>query len=172
MQVHWMHLGMELTESLHWGKHVGSISAKAKILSAFLTRNLKGCPAVTVQSHCYRSLVRPVLEYLSALWDPAHQQNLSDTVEMVQRRTGRTIYGFERTTSASTLARQLHAETPSDRRKVDKLTLMYKIMNTGLVSDIPASPLLKPTSRFTCTSGQQRKTQVTYCKNGMHLNSS
>ena len=65
------YLGVELTESLHWGKQVKAAVAKANGLSAFTYRNLKGCSAV-VQTHCFKGLARPVLEYAFVVWDP-HQ---------------------------------------------------------------------------------------------------
>jgi hypothetical protein len=36
---------------------------------AFACRNLKGCPT-QVQVYCYKALLRPVLAYASAVWDP------------------------------------------------------------------------------------------------------
>ena len=55
-------LGLELTENLNWGKHIQSTAAKANKVSSFAYRDLKGCPPA-VQTHCYKGLVRPVLEY-------------------------------------------------------------------------------------------------------------
>ena len=58
-------LRLELTENLNWGKHIQSTAAKANKVSSFAYRDLKGCPPA-VQTHCYKGLVRPVLEY--SLW--------------------------------------------------------------------------------------------------------
>ena len=58
------YLGVEIASNLSWGAHVASITAKANRASGFVYRNLKGTPKV-VQTHCYKALVRPVLEYAS-----------------------------------------------------------------------------------------------------------
>jgi hypothetical protein len=68
------HLGVNITNNLHWGNDVWSVAAKATTISAFTHRNLKGC-TTNVQTHCYRIMVRPILEYASSVWDP-HQQGL------------------------------------------------------------------------------------------------
>ena len=62
------YLGIQLTGGLHWGKHAQSTAAKANRTSVFTSRNLKGCPP-QVDSHCYKGLVRLVLEYASVMWD-------------------------------------------------------------------------------------------------------
>ena len=75
------YLGVELTENLHCGKHIQSTVATANKVSTFAYRNLKGCPPAD-QTHCYKGLVHPVLEYASVVWDP-HQHHLKSTLEMV-----------------------------------------------------------------------------------------
>ena len=100
------YLGVELTKNLSWGKHVQSITNKANKTSAFVYRNLRGSPR-TVQTACYKTLVRPTLEYASPVWDP-HQQNLTNDIEKVQRRAARRICSdFRPTTSASALFTKL-----------------------------------------------------------------
>ena len=73
------YLGVELTNNLNWSKHIHTITAKANKTSAFIWRNLKGCP-VSTQIKCYKVLVRPLLEYASVVWDP-HQQTLTHELE-------------------------------------------------------------------------------------------
>ena len=76
------YLGVELKENLHWENHTQSTAAKSDKVSAFAYRNLKEC-LTAVQTHCYKGLVRPMLEYASVVWDP-HQQHLKSTLEIVQ----------------------------------------------------------------------------------------
>ena len=66
------YLGVELTETLHWGKHMQSTTVKTNKVSAFPYRNLKRCPTA-VQTNCYKDLIHPVLEYASVVWDPCQQ---------------------------------------------------------------------------------------------------
>ena len=122
------YLGVNITEKLHWGTHVQSIAAKANRACAFVQRNLKGC-STRIQTHCYKSLARPILEYASTVWDP-HQQHLISKLEMTQRRAARRIlqdYGLK--TSASALVAQLQLEPLHHRRAINKVTTVYKIVN-------------------------------------------
>ena len=54
--------GVELIENLYSGKHILLTATKNNGVSAFAYANPRGCPSA-VQTHCYKGLVRPVLEY-------------------------------------------------------------------------------------------------------------
>merc|ERR1711867_13262 len=101
------YLGVEICHNLSWRKHAEAVVSRANRASAFVTRNLQGCPE-QVQAHCFRGMVRPVLEYASSVWDP-HQQYLINSLESVQRRTARRIVrDFSPTTSCSELLSRLN----------------------------------------------------------------
>ncbi|KAL8587797.1 hypothetical protein ACOMHN_021015 [Nucella lapillus] len=160
------YLGVEIHEKLHWGNHIHSITARANRTSAFVYRNLKGCPP-EIQTHCYKGLVRPVLEYASPVWDP-YQKDLKKCLELVQRRAARRIlHDFSPKSSATALVRKLGLQTLKDRRQIDKAALIYKIFH-GLV-DVPSNKVLKPTTRS--TRGQQTKFQVPHSNVNAHLHS-
>ncbi|KAL8599837.1 hypothetical protein ACOMHN_038410 [Nucella lapillus] len=160
------YLGVEIHEKLHWGNHIHSITARANRTSAFVYRNLKGCPPV-IQTHCYKGLVRPVLEYASPVWDP-YQKYLKKCLELVQRRAARRIlHDFSPKSSATALVRKLGLQTLKDRRQIDKAALIYNIFH-GLV-DVPSNKVLKPTTRS--TRGQQTKFQVPHSNVNAHLHS-
>jgi len=55
----------------------------------FLHRNLKCCPA-HMKASCYKSLVVPIIEYGSTVWDP-HLQKDINKVEKIQRRAARFV---------------------------------------------------------------------------------
>ena len=159
------YLGVELTSHLNWSSHVSNTTAKANKTSAFVYRNLKGCPT-PVQTHCYKSLVRPVMEYASPVWDP-HQGYLSDMLENVQKRSARRItHNFDRDTDSSGLVEQLGLQPLRERRQIDKVTALYKILN-GLV-DI--KPPAKINFKDSITRGADKKIQ--YSRNnkncGLH----
>ena len=59
-------------------------------MKGFLQRNLKHCPT-SIKARCYSSMIRPILEYASAIWSPYTQRNV-DLVEAVQRRSVRFIF--------------------------------------------------------------------------------
>ena len=151
------HLGVELTENFHWGKHIQSSAAKANKVSVFAYRNLKECPAA-VQTHCYKGLVRPVLEYACVVLGP-HQQHLESTLEMVQQWSAHCILDdFNPTSSASALVAQLQLENLlQSKRMSDKVLHDVQIMN-GLVDINPAAGLLKPRNRS--SRGHQHQLQV------------
>jgi hypothetical protein len=120
------YLGVELTKTLNWGDHVAAVCEKANNTSAFIARNLQACPP-TVQAACYKSLVRPTLEYACPVWDP-HQEELISDLEMIQRRSARRIFrDFSRTTSATALVNRLNLDPLKLRHTSAKATLMYKV---------------------------------------------
>ena len=89
--------------------------------SVFAYWNLKGCP-LQVHSHCYnyKGLVRPVLEYVSAVSSP-HQEKLIKSLEAVQRRSARRIFrDFRPTASASSLVSNPNLQPLEDRRTTNK----------------------------------------------------
>ena len=160
------YLGVVINEKLSWNSHIDTITAKANRTASFVHRNLKGCPR-KVQTQCFKTVVRPLLEYSSPIWDP-HTQDQTHQVEMVQRKAARRICkNYDHRSSASALVRQLELQTLQERRKIDKVSLIYKI-RTGEI-DIPAEPYLKPTSRK--TRGQVFKYHVPQSKKNCHLHS-
>ena len=150
------YLGLNITENLHWGTHVQSIVAKSNRVCAFIHRNLKGC-STKIQTHCYKSLARPILEYASPVWDP-HQQNLIDKLEMTQRRAARRILeDYSTKSSASALVAKLHLDSLQQRRAIDKVSMIYKIINDHVDLSTQTSRIQK-VSR--CSRGHQLKLHV------------
>ena len=75
----------------------------------------------------YKTLVRPILEYGSTVWDP-HCNGLNDKLENVQKRAARFVtrnYSYE-TGSMTGILEELKWETLQKRRKDNRLILMYK----------------------------------------------
>lgn len=52
--------------------------------------NIKYCPSI-VKARCYISMIRPILEYTSAIWSP-YTQKLIDLLEVVQIKTIGEVY--------------------------------------------------------------------------------
>jgi hypothetical protein len=78
------YIGVTIDNTLSWNSHIDIMTKKANNTTAFLRRNLSSCPA-DVKSACYKTLVRPQLEYAVTVWDPWTQTNISK-IEAVQRR--------------------------------------------------------------------------------------
>ena len=160
------YLGVELSSDLKWGKHVSRIVTKANQTSAFITRNLEGCPLAT-QALCFKALVRPILEYGNVIWDP-HQQHLIHSLEMVQRRAARRMHhDFSPQTSASNLVDILGLERLETRRKRNKITTLFKVANRFL--DIPASNHISYANRN--TRGHTKKINIPTSRIDAHLHS-
>ena len=65
------YLGVCITKDLTWNKHIHQITASANRTLAFVRRNLHSCPK-NIKTTAYTTLVRPLLEYSSSVWDPPH----------------------------------------------------------------------------------------------------
>jgi hypothetical protein len=157
-------LGVTITNNLHWGNHVWSVAAKATTINAFTHRNLKGC-TTNVQTHCYKSMVRPILEYASSVWDP-HQQGLVSALEAVQRRSSRRILGdFSPQSSASSMVSKLGLEPLVQRRVADKACMMYKIMHKLVDMNVPPGRL-QPAVRL--TRGHHQKLMVPHARTDVY----
>ena len=97
----------------------------------------------------YKSMVRPILEYGSTVWDP-HCNGLDDELENVQKRTARLNvltgnYSYE-TGSMTAILEELKWETLQKRRKDNRLILLYKGLNGK--ARIPTDDLIPKNRRF------------------------
>ena len=76
------YLGVTITSDLKWNSHSRNVCSKANRTLGFLRRNLFSCPQ-DMKEAAYKSMVRPILEYGSTVWDP-HCNGLNDELENVQ----------------------------------------------------------------------------------------
>ena len=63
------YLGVTINNKLSWNSHVDQVTKRANQTTAFLRRNLSSC-SKDVKAKCYKTLVRPQLEYAATTWDP------------------------------------------------------------------------------------------------------
>ena len=84
------YLGVIIDNKLSWNPHIQHITTKATQVNAFLYRNLQQCPTA-VKSTCHKSMVRPIVEYASSVWDPHTSLNIQK-VESIQRRAVLTTF--------------------------------------------------------------------------------
>ena len=140
------YLGVTLSSDLCWNDHINNITNKANRTLAFVRRNLK-ISSPRLKSIAYFSLVRPLLEYASPVWDPYTQENIMK-IEMVQRRAARYVTNnYNRTASVTDMLNRLEWKTLSHRRHDARLTLFYKIVNN--LVEIPSENYLLPCIRLT-----------------------
>ena len=81
------YIGIHLSNTLHWSAQTKVASTKAQQKLGVIKRNLNKC-STHIKAVAYTSLVRPILEYASAAWDP-HSQNNIKTLERIQRQAAR-----------------------------------------------------------------------------------
>ena len=99
--------------------------SRANRTLGFLRRNL--FLPQEVKEAAYKTLVRPILEYGSTVWDP-HCNGLNDELENVQKRAARLVTSncsYE-IGSMTGIIEELKWETLKKRRKDNRLILMYK----------------------------------------------
>jgi len=157
------YLGVTIHEKLSWNDHVNTTAKKANNALAFLRRNVYSCPQ-DIKAQCYKTLVRPILEYASSAWDP-HTTTNTAKLEAVQRRAARFVMGDYRTTSStSEMIATLGWPTLQQRRADSRCILMYRIIH-GQV-DIPSSTYLHPSTATFHQHGQHYL--LPYCRTDVH----
>ena len=140
------YLGVTVSSDLRWHHHINfqTVQTGTRTLN-FIRWNIYGC-SHEAKVLAYASLVRPHLEYASAVWDP-YTATDSNKLEKVQRRAERFVRrDYRRTASASQLISELGWQSLAERRKTSRLTLLYKAIN-GFVAILMDE--LEHTSRCT-----------------------
>ena len=131
----WNLIRSSSSRQLGWSTHIGHVTSKASRMLGVVRRNLYNCPE-SVKETAYFSLVRPHTEYASVVWDP-YQKNDKKRVERIQRSAARFVKSnYKRTKGTVTsLLSEIGWQSLEDRRRVARLTIMYKIVNEV---DIPS----------------------------------
>ena len=138
------YLGVDLAEDLSWNSHINKIASKANKTLGFVRRNLHSCPK-HIKEMSYKTLVRPILQYCSTVWDP-HTQVLINKLEAVQNRAARFVTGvYGRNTSVTALKKNLNWESLQTLRKADRLTIFHQAVAGHLA--IPVRNTLRPVKR-------------------------
>ena len=145
------YLGVTLNSNLTWSSHIDTVIKKSNKALGMIRRNLKTAPK-EVKSSAYQSLVRPHLEYASAIWDP-HTANDKERLEAVQRRAARfCCWRWNNLSSPTQMIAELGWVELWRRREVARLTLMFKLTH-GLLN-VDTHHLLIPINRPTRHSHQ------------------
>jgi len=120
------YLGINISKDMRWTRHIDTITAKANSKLGFVKRNIN-INNRAVKAQAYKSLVRPVLEYSQAVWDP---YTASDTqqLESVQRQAARfTMNRYRRTSCVGAMLAELNWESLASRHRTARLVLFHKI---------------------------------------------
>ena len=68
------YLGVLIDKRLSWSPHI-SIASKVSQTLNFLKRNLSKC-STEIKASAYLTMVLPLMEYASTVWDPYYINNL------------------------------------------------------------------------------------------------
>lgn len=120
------YLGIHLQPDLSWHYHIKLTLAAANRSFGFLKRNLKQAPP-NIRKLAFSTLIRPKLEYASAIWDPEHAYIIND-IESLQNRAARFIFSdYSRHSSVTALKRRAELPELLHRRKLSRLSLFHKL---------------------------------------------
>jgi hypothetical protein len=64
-----------VSDKVNWSQHIDSITNNANRTLGFLRRYLK-ISSLSIKEQAYNTLVRPLVEYASPVWDPHHQTDI------------------------------------------------------------------------------------------------
>ena len=119
------YLGVDISCSLTWNSNIDRITGSANRTLGFVRRNIKTRMS-KVRETAYNTLVRPQLEYASAVWDP-HNKNRISQIEQVQRRAACwTVSNFDRKASVTKIVQDLGWRTLDQRRADARLCLFLR----------------------------------------------
>ena len=110
---------------------------------------LSGCSSETKEK-AFTTLVRPVLEYAGAVWDP-YQANHISQLDSVQRKAARFVHAdYSRYSSITRMMDNLGWRTLQERRFVSRMSLFYRVAHHQTACIIP--PYIATTQPRTRTS--------------------
>ena len=118
------YLGVLLTSDLRWNSHIDKICMRSKRLLGTLYRKFYRLTSGALLCQLYISLVRPILEYASIVWDPS-SQILIKQIESVQKFALR-ICSHEWNLDYHTLLHSFGLPPLSSRRDYLRLLTLYK----------------------------------------------
>jgi hypothetical protein len=141
------YLGVCITDNLSWNKHIQDTCAKANRTLGFVKRNLYSCNQTT-KLLAYSSLVRPLVEYASPVWDPYTMKNIQQ-LESVQKRAARFIVNDYKTKDPGCMTQMLKdlaLDELAIRRKIRRLCIFQQARQGHL--SLPIGNLLQPVQRL------------------------
>jgi len=120
------YLGVHIHDRLKWDKHIEETVNKAK-RTLFVVKKVLRKSRPNVKKLAYFSLVRPLLEYASSVWDPS-QVGQIHSIEMIQRMAARFCTNrFGYNDSVSSMIEELGWSSLSSRRYGNRLSLFSAV---------------------------------------------
>ena len=138
------YLGLILSCNLSWSSHINSVIKRAKHLVGLIYRQFYSLSSSQTLLSLYTTIVRPILEYGSAIWDPP-SVSVSSSVESIQYFALKMVRKSWSAPYANLLS-SLNLSSLQHRCLQSKLLLFYKINNGFLHSTLPPRPRSPPMS--------------------------
>jgi len=158
-------LGIIFDEHLNWKHHISNICTKANAAKSFLRRNIIHCPK-NIKANCYKSFVRPILEYSSSVWSP-HLQTDIQQIEKIQRSAARYVLNdYSWHSSVTSMLSNLGWSTLEERRSYNKLVTFFK-----LIQSIIEIPTLQPTPLTSVIRGHSQRFRIPQARTNLYLHS-
>jgi hypothetical protein len=163
------YLGVICDSKLSWDEHIQSTVKKANRRLQFVMRNLKK-GTVFAREKAYQTMVRPILEYCSSIWDPNLICNIQ-AINKIQRKAIRLVLrNHDSTVSNTALQLQRKWESLPLRRQRSRLIAMFKIFhNETAWSDLHS--MTSPPTRSNGRLDHPYKIQVPSFKTSVGLHS-
>ena len=137
------YLGVTISKDLSWNSHIENITVCANRTLGFVKRNIK-TKNQEIRTIAYNTLVRPQVEYASAVWSPYTKENINK-IEMLQRKATHWVCNdYSPYSSVTDMLSNLGWLSLVLRHYGSRIAMFYKIVY-GLVA-IPVPPY------FECTS--------------------
>ena len=124
------YLGMNISKDLSWNTHINNITTSATRTLGFVKRNVQ-TKSKDIRTLAYDSLVRPQVEYESAVRSPYTKEN-KDKIEMVQRRAARWV-SDDYSSSFTEMMSNLGWRSLENRGYDARLLMFNKIVYTGSI---------------------------------------
>jgi Reverse transcriptase (RNA-dependent DNA polymerase) len=142
------YLGLHITNELNWNQHINSVINKAnKVL--YVTKLALGRSSTAVKVAAYKTIVRPLVEYSSSVWDP-HQSGQINSVEMIQRKGARfCLNRYNQTDSVTAMIEELSWNSLAMRRQAARLSVFNKVYNNeDCLQDLSSQIIKAPCERL------------------------
>ena len=152
------YLGVELSSDLRWNKQVKKTVAKGNQTLDVLKRNLRHCPR-SIKNMACKTILRPKLEYASAVWGPFTEDNIRK-LEAVQRRAARFVCNsYRQTVSVSSMLGELSWPLLEQRRAEVRLGLFHRIVHKSVDVDNDTATLMTRSTRPTRKANEVQYTR-------------
>ena len=119
------YLGIILSSSLSWSPHISFVCNKSRKILGLLFRHFSPHSSPSTLIRLYISLVRPILEYGSIIWDPS-SPTLSHSLDSVQLFALKIASKF-RSSLIPIILSEFNLPSLASRRQKAKLIFLFKL---------------------------------------------